>query len=157
MRIHISDEIPANLQYHRKCYQLFTSKSHLKRLETQTKKNEEILKVIIEQSNSFDSEESKPNRVSAISNSSSSILLPDKCIFCERGIIYMKRKPEHLRKCEMKQVQGTLEKCAKEKHDFDMISLLSTHDIVAAEAKYHPSCFIACTRPKKIIQKEYAM
>ena len=51
----------------------------------------------------------------------------------------------------VKQVRETLEKCAKEKNDYRIISLVSNHDIVAAEAKYPPSCYADYTRPKKLL------
>ena len=63
-------------------------------------------------------------------------------------IKYKQRKPEYLRKCQVKQVREILEKYAKEKNDFNMISLLSTNDIIAAEAQYHPSCYQDYARPK---------
>ena len=63
---------------------------------------------------------------------------------------YKSRKSEPLRKCEVKQVREKLEQCAKEKSDYRIISLVPTHDLVAAEAKYHPSCYTDYTRPKKI-------
>ena len=63
---------------------------------------------------------------------------------------YKSRKSEPLRKCEVKEVRETLEQCAKEKSDYRIISPAPTHDLVAAEAKYHPSCYTDYTRPKKI-------
>ena len=93
-------------------------------------------------------ESSKPKRSS--SSSSSGILLPDVCIFCDKILKYKSRKSERLRKCEVKQVREKLEQCAKEKSDYRVISLASTHDLVAAEAKYHPICYTDYTRSKKI-------
>ena len=63
---------------------------------------------------------------------------------------YKTRKSEPLRKCEVKQVKEKLEQCAKEKSDYRIISLVSTHDLVASGAKYHPSCYSDYTRLKKI-------
>ena len=103
----------------------------------------------MQQCTSYDTDESsKPKRSS--SSSSSGILLPDVRIFCYKTLKYKSRKSEPLRKCEVKQVTEILEQCAKEKSDYRIISLLSTHDLVAAEAKYHPNFYTDYTRPKKI-------
>ena len=142
-------EIPTDVQYHRQCYQQFTNKSSLNILQKQSEKHKENLRAIIQQCTSYDTDESsKPKRSS--SSSSSGILLPDVCIFCDKTLKYKSRKSEPLRKCEVKQVREKLEQCAKEKSDYRIISLVSTHDLVAAEAKYHPSCYTDYTRPKKI-------
>ena len=45
------------------------------------------------------------------------------------------------------QVEGKIEQCAKGKPDHRIIALTSTHDFIAAEAKYHPSCYTNFTRP----------
>ena len=96
----------------------------------------------MEQCTPYETEEqTQPKRSSSSSNSSNSILLPDICIFCDKSIKYKNRRPEPFRKCEVKQV--------REKIDYRILSLLSTHDIVAAEAKYHHSCYVDYTRPKK--------
>ena len=142
-------EIPTDVQYHRQCYQQFTNKSSLNILQKQSEKHKENLRAIMQQCTSYDTDESsKPKRSS--SSSSSGILLPDVCIFCDKILKYKSRKSERLRKCEVKQVREKLEQCAKEKSDYRIISLVSTHDLVAAEAKYHPSCYTNYTRPKKI-------
>ena len=111
---------------------------------------EESLKSIIDKAVEFEIDECTPNKPKRNSSSSStSSLLPEICcIFCCLDIKYKQRKPEYLRKCQVKQVKETLEKYAKEKNDFNMISLLSTNDIIAAEAQYHPSCYQDYTRPK---------
>ena len=48
----------------------------------------------------------------------------------------------------MKQTKKTLEKFANERNDFRMQSLVTTSDMIAAEAKYHLSCYAEYTRPK---------
>ena len=99
---------------------------------------EDSLKSIIDKA----SDECTPNKPKKNSSSSfTSSLLPEICIFCSLDIKYKQRKPEYLRKCQVKQVRETLEKYAKEKNDLNMISLLSTNDITVAEAHYHPSCY----------------
>ena len=142
-------EIPTDVQYHRQCYQQFTNKNSLIILQKQSDKQKENLGAIMQQCTSYDTDESsKPKRSS--SSSSSGILLPDVCRFCDKTLKYKSRKSQPLRKCEVKQIREKLEQYAKEKSDYCIISLVSTHNLVAAEAKYHPSCYADSTRPKKI-------
>ena len=141
--------MPIGVQYHRECYQKFTRKSQLERINKKSEKMEDSLISIIDKAVEFEIDECTPNKPKRNSSSSStSSLLPELCIFCSLDIKYKQRKPEYLRKCQVKQVRETLEKYAKEKNDFNMISLLSTNDIIAAEAQYHPSCYQDYTRPK---------
>ena len=120
-------------------------KSQLERIFKKSEKMEDSLKSIIDKA----SDECTPNKPKKDSSSSfTSSLLPEICIFCSLDIKYKQRKPEYLRKCQVKQVREILEKYAKEKNDFNMISLLSTNDIIAAEAQYHPSCYQDYARPK---------
>ena len=79
----------------------------------------------------------------------SSTLLSDSCIIYDKKLKYVKQKPECLRKCEVKKTQSTLKSYAAEKKDFRMLSMISTRDLIAAEAKYHPSCYQEYTRPKR--------
>ena len=120
-------------------------KSQLERIFKKSEKMEDSLKSIIDKA----SDECTPNKPKKNSSSSfTSSLLPEIFIFCSLDIKYKQRKPEYLRKCQVKQVRETLEKYAKEKNDLNMISLLSTNDITVAEAHYHPSCYQDYTRPK---------
>ena len=48
----------------------------------------------------------------------------------------------------VKQAHKSSEKFANERNDFHMQSLVRTSDMIAAEAKYHPSCCAEYTRPK---------
>ena len=142
-------KMPTGVQYNHGCYQKFTMKSELKKFFKKSEKIEDSLKSIIDKAVEFEIDEctpSKPKRNP--SSSSTSSLLPEICIFCSLDIKYKQRKPEYLRKCQVKQVRETLEKYAKEKNDLNMISLLSTNDITVAEAHYHPSCYQDYTRPK---------
>ena len=90
----------------------------------------------------------KPKRTS--SSSSSSALLPqDKCIFCDKNKKYKSKKAENLRTYNLKQVKNKIEQYAKDKADHRIIALTLRHDLTAAEAKYHPSCYATFTRLKK--------
>ena len=147
-------KMPTGVQYNHGCYQKFTMKSELKKFFKKSEKIEDSLKSIIDKAVEFEIDEctpSKPKRNS--SSSSTSSLLPEICIFCSLDIKYKQRKPEYLRKCQVKQVIQTLEKYAKEKNDFKMISFLSINDIIAAEDQYHPSCYQDYTRRKNSVKK----
>ena len=70
------------------------------------------------------------------SSSSSSTLLPqDKCIFCDKTKKYKSKKAENHRTCDFKQVKEKIEQRDKDKADYRIIVLTSTHDLIAAEAK----------------------
>ena len=90
----------------------------------------ESLPEIIEKSDLFETDEDKLKWSS--SSSLSSVLLPHLCIFCDKDVKYKKIKPKQHRKCEVKQVRHILEKYAKEKNCYRIISLVSTHHIVPA-------------------------
>ena len=109
----------------------------------------EFLPEIIAKSDSLETDKNKPKRSS--SSSSNSIIFPNLSIFCNKDVKY-KKKLEQLRECAVKQVWEDLENCAKEKNYYRVISLVSIRDIVAAEAKYHPSCYTYYTRPKKLLK-----
>ena len=66
-------------------------------------------------------------------------LLPNKCIFCDKKVKYLKRKQEFLRKCVAEQAKSKILKRAKEKNDFHLTALALANDLIAAEAQYHPS------------------
>ena len=105
---------------------------------------EDSLKSIIDKAVEFEIDESAPSKPKINSfSSSTSLLLPEICILCS-----LNRTRDYLRKCQVKQIRETLEKYEKEKNGFNMISLLSTNDIIAAEAQYHPSCCQDYARPK---------
>ena len=143
------DEIPV-LQYHRGCYQQFTHKSSLYVLTKKHEKTKEKFETIMQNISIYETNERslKPKRTS--SSSSSSTLLPqDKCIFCDKTKKYKSKKAENLRTCDLKQVKEKIEQCAKDKADHHIIALSSTHDLIAAKAKYHPLCYANFPRPKK--------
>ena len=134
------------MKYHSKCYQVFNLKSNLKLIEDRLIKSEikqkeydVKLQTLLGESTSYEYENDKPTwRASSSFSSTSTVLLPDQCLYCKKSKSG-KKNPDKLRKCCDKRVAVTIMKAAQEKDDFYMISLISTTDIIAAEAKYHHS------------------
>ena len=150
---------PVGVKYHRKCYQSFTHKLPLGKLsENQSKYSYKIKKNIdrllakLEKTDTYIiSPETITRRTSSSSKENlsnvSCYLLPNKCIFCDKEVKYVKRKREFLRKCVVEQAKSKILQHAKEKNDFYLIALASTNDLIAAEAQYHPSCYTHYTCP----------
>ena len=114
------------------------------------KKNQEELKLLIDCSQSYLTDNVMLWSSSSISAclSAGSSILPDICIICDKKSKYVKKKQESLRQCVVKETHKTLEKLANEGNDFCMQSLVTTSEMVAAQAKYHPSCYAEYNRPK---------
>ena len=70
----------------------------------------------------------------------------NKYIFCGKEVKYVKTKSEFLRKRVVEQAKSNILQHAKEKNHFHLIVLVSTNDLIAAEAQYHPSCYADYTR-----------
>ena len=117
-------------------------KSSLNVLTKKHEKTKEKFQVIIQNISTYETDERslKPKR--KFSSSSSNTLLPqDKCIYCDKTKKYKSNKVENPRTCNLNQVKEKIEQCAKDKADHRIIALISTHDLIAAEAKYHSSCY----------------
>ena len=86
------------------------------------------------------------------------LLLPNKCIFCDQEVTYVKRKREFRRKYVVEQAKSKILQHAKEKNDFHLTALASTNDLIAAEDQHHTSIYTDYTRPvtgKKVVEKSY--
>ena len=130
---------PLDVKYHRDCHQRFIMKKILDRIERKSsilkekeRQNQESLQSLLNVSLLNVSANPLPPRTSS-GTSLSSTLLPDSCIICDKKLKYVKRKPESLRKCEVKKTQSTLKAYAAEKKDFRMLSMISTRDFIAAQ------------------------
>ena len=143
-----------DLKYHRLCYQTFTMKSKLERIQNQNLKNELELKSKISTVLDYDCSEETPetdkNRPKRQSLKGDSLLLPHECIFCKKKNKYKNRKLEHLVKCVEKRAIDTIKHAATAANDFSMLGLLSK-DLRAVEAMYHASCYKLYTKPKQSI------
>ena len=110
---------PVGVKYHRKCYQSFTHILHLERLskkseqiQLQDKRNNDRLLAKLEETDTYIiSPETTTRRSSSSSKENlsnvSCHLLPNKCIFCDKEVKYVKRKREFLRKCIVEQAKNT--------------------------------------------------
>ena len=145
--IYSKDELPANIFCHRQCYQTFTIKKELEQIQLKAKQKQDELETLLDQVTEYSIEISSntSNKERRTSSSSLGILLP-RCLFCDKEIKYKKRKPKKLKKYCEKRVQETIKNAANEINDYSMISLLSTTDLIAAEAMYHRSCYVDYTR-----------
>ena len=159
-----TDKLPRQLHYHRDCYQRFTMKTLLNRIKqkfqakrTDEKRKQEELESLIDSSQTYVTSNTVTLRSSSsiTSNSAGSPILPNICIICDKKNRYVKKKSEKMRQCLAQKkdskescIQKTLEKFSNERQDFRIQSLLSTTDLIAAEAKYHPTCYMEYTRPK---------
>ena len=134
--------------FHRKCYQLFTIKSSLERIERKEEelcelkeKNEQELQCTL-RSCSYTSE-SAENRPKRTPNSNK--ILPDECVFCLKNSKYKNRTKKKLRFCcEFRSVTA-IRTAAERKNNFQILGLLSK-DLIAREGKYHYSSYVDFTR-----------
>ena len=122
------NEVP-EIFYHRKCRSLFTMKRDLNILKR--KANEDT-----ESEAGGSSAPKRPCRISVEKR-----VYDTECIFCRRDK-YVKgsKTREQLSQVVQLRADERLRECAIKKNDKDMIALTS-RDIVAAEARYHFSCY----------------
>lgn len=113
------------LCYHRQCRSVFTLKRDLESLKRKVGFKEE------EDEDEFVPFETPRKR----SKATSSPVYAQECIFCEK-VKYVNRIREKLR-------QIAVAKCDKK------ILAITSRDIVAAEARYHRSCYRDYTRPQQ--------
>ena len=150
---------PPDVKYHRDCHQRFIMKKVLDCIERKSsilkekeRQNQESLQSLLNVSDTYlTTANPLPPRTSS-GTSLSSTLLPHSCIICDKKLKYVKRKPESLRKCEVKKTQSTLKAYAAERKDFRMLSMISTRDLIAVKAKYHPSCYQEYNAPEEKIE-----
>ena len=134
-----SDEVPS-LLYHRKCYQYFTLKRSLEKIENNNKRKSEILNTKLKETDNFDSQEDdiRPKRGEFGNTVNSTVLLPKKCLFCKKDK-YVKRIKEKLVAClEFRAVQST-KTAATKINDFQMLGLI-TDNLISKEA-HHSGCY----------------
>ena len=129
-------EVPV-LYYHRRCRSVFTLKRDLESLKRKVGFEEE------EDEDEFVPFETPRKR----SKATSSPVYAQECIFCEK-VKYVNRIREKLVKASQLRVDHKLRQIAVAKCDKKILAITS-RDIVAAEARYHRSCYRDYTRPQQ--------
>ena len=139
-----SENLPV-IFYHRKCYQYFTMKSVLTKIEEERIKQFEALKARSEAIVSYEEkvEERSTRSSESVLRDNNQTVLPKMCIFCKRNK-YVKRRLEKLIQCVELRAVESIREAAKGSDNYDLISLASK-DLVAAEAHYHASCYKSFT------------
>ena len=99
---------------------------------------------------SAEDDEVETRKSSRQTSNSSSTILPQICIFCGRDSKYKKgtHTREPLRCCTQIRVDQKLKVIATERHDAKLIAPTSD-ELVAKEARYHPSSYKVYTKPVK--------
>ena len=139
-----SENLPV-IFYHRKCYQYFTMKSALTKIEEERIKQFEALKARSEAIVSYEEkvEERSTRSSESVLRDNNQTVLPKMCIFCKRNK-YVKRRMEKLTQCVELRAVESIREAAKGSDNYDLISLASK-DLVVAEAHYHASCYKSFT------------
>ena len=94
-----SDEVPSLLYYH-KCYQYFTWKRSLEKIENDNNRKSKILNTKLQETDNFDSQKDDIclKQREFRNTVSSTVLLPKKCLICKKER-YVKRIKEKLVAC----------------------------------------------------------
>ena len=125
-----SDEV-LRLLYHCKCYQCFTLKRSLEKIENDNQRKSEILNTKLQEIDNFNSQEDDicPKWGEFGNTINSTVLLPKKCLFCKKDK-YVKRIKEKLVAClEFRAVQS-IKTAATKANDSQMLGLI-TDDLIA--------------------------
>ena len=138
-------EVPV-LFYHRKCRSVFTLKRDLESLKRKV---------------GFEEEEDEDGVVpfetprKRSKKATSSRVYAQECTFCEK-VKYVNRIREKLVKASQLRVDHKLRQIAVAKRDKKILAITS-RDIVAAEARYHRSCYRDYIRPQQKCHEEQSV
>ncbi len=147
-----TDKIPP-VTYHAVCRSRFVMKRDLNALKCESKHNDD--------EDDDDNHEPLPKRISSRRECSTSPVYEKKCIFkgfiCKSNSKYIRgtHTREKLSPCLELKADKRLRVLAQKRMHSNIIAVTS-HEIVAAEAHYHPSCYKEFTRedvyiPKKLV------
>ena len=135
-----SDEVPS-LLYYRNCYQYFTLKRSLEKIENFNKNKSKILNTKLQEIDNFNSQEDDIRlKQGEFGNAVNiTVLLPKKCLFCKKDK-YVKRIKEKIVSClEFRTAQSTQTAATKINY-FQMLGL-TTDNLISKEAHHHSSCY----------------
>jgi len=126
--------------YHRQCRCKFTMKDSLQRVLSRTDSNTAT------GAGSEHGVANTPSRQPRVLPSSSRVL-DAACIFCQKTK-YLKRSTAHTREplvqCRALQADDRIREYALRTQDARLLGLLGCCELVAAEARYHASCYLSC-------------
>ena len=123
------DAIVPDVKYHRKCYQTFTMKSKLEKIEKSKKVTADL--VSHAEFSTF-----RPKRYSNPENR----LLPKECIFCRKNK-YKNKVLEKLVKCVDDRALASVIVTGASATEEHYVSGLVDQDLIAREAHYHSKCY----------------
>ena len=143
-------EIPSNIPtefdsslhgYHRRCYQLFILlPKPSKRKATSSMCPDDEARSTSKKSKRFPS-------------ASSTVLIPpDKCLFCGKDTMHVKRERHSLVTCMTIVAEQSIKSAAVEKDDEEIIRKVRGQDLRAREARYHNHCRRNYNRNKTILE-----
>ena len=88
-------------------------------------------------------------RSSAASTASSNVLFPaDRCLFCNKETIAVKRVKYSLVTCRTEIAEASIKSAALEKGDEEILRKVRDQDLIAREARYHNCCRREYTRSR---------
>ena len=124
--------------YHRKCYQSYTHKQHIERLQRKRK--------------SEDSLKNTSNQPVKSTRSAQQKTTLRKCIICQKDKINKTSgsRYEPLSDLQMLKASNTLKNAATIRYGQRILLEISGKDLVAIEVKYHRSCYQSYTPPKTL-------
>ena len=134
-------------RYHRKCYQTYTSKSHLSHCRQANESDTPGITPVSPETSTGLPHQIRPTR------SQTPITDWSVCIICLRK---QYKKDRTLHKIQTKAAEKSLREAAASRQDNDMLRRMGTDDLIAVDAVYHLPCLVAYTR-KKSIQKTSSM
>ena len=132
----VDENIIPQVFYHRKCRCLFTMKKELESLKLKTCNDD--LQVCA----NIATTKLKRQKLSG-----PSAILEKKCIFCDKASKYLKKSNtrEPLIICRELRADSKIRAYAEYTGDTRLLGLIGCHEMVAAEAHYHISCYKQCT------------
>ena len=115
------------LKYHRMCYQRFTMKNDLNKIQNKKKETTEAVDRAVSSPIDFMNER----------QADTSTILPKECIFCKKRKTKNK-STEALTLCIDNRAMTTIKTAAEKKNDYLIISI---PNLIASEAHYDSSCY----------------
>lgn len=135
-----SSGIPINYikecYYHRECYQKFAYARALKKRKLENDESQDPSAKVIRATTGQhpDPEKSRPRG-----------LFPDICMICNKKMIKVSQKKQHLTKIVTETAEKTLKDAAAARNDTEMNIAVANIDLIAKEFQKHEKCYRECT------------